>query len=67
MLTRREALDEARQNIATGTSKAAALKDSAQSKEVRELANAVYWIGFGATQIANALTDEGRTNDLPLR
>lgn len=57
MQTRREALEEARANIATGTSKAAELKRNAQSAEVRELAEAVHFIGFGAQQVALALTD----------
>lgn len=58
MQTQREALDEARNNIATGTSKAARLKESAQSEEIRELAAAVHFIGFGAQQIALALTEK---------
>ena len=62
-LTRRQALEEARQNIATGTTTAAHLRDSAESEEVRELARAVHFIGFGAQQIALAFLDE-RIDDL---
>lgn len=58
MQTQREALNEARGNIGVGTSKAIKLKESAESDEIRELANAVYWIGFGAQQIALALTEK---------
>lgn len=39
MLTTTEALNEARGNIAHGTTLAAQLKDSAQSEEVRHVAN----------------------------
>lgn len=59
MATQREALDEAIGNIAFGTSKAAELKRSTQSEEIRELANAVHFIGFGAQQAAMAVRDNG--------
>lgn len=65
MLTTKEALDHARANIAHGTTLAAKLKESAQSDEVRQLAQAVHYIGFGAQEIALALTEPGRVNDLP--
>jgi hypothetical protein len=64
MLSRREALQEARDNIHTGTAIAARLKDSAQSSEMRELAKAIHYIGWGSQQIVDALTDAGRVNDL---
>lgn len=57
MQTRREALDEARLRIATGTSKAADLKRTTESQELRELAEAVHLIGYGAQQIALAFLD----------
>lgn len=65
MLTAKQALEEARSNMAHGTTIAAQLKDSAQSDEVRQLAEAVHFIGFGAQQIVLALTESGRVNDLP--
>ncbi|GAB2747808.1 hypothetical protein GCM10027039_01820 [Terrabacter koreensis] len=65
MLTTKEALDEARSNMAHGTTIAARLKESADSPEVRQLAEALHFIGFGAQQIALALTEPGRVNDLP--
>lgn len=64
MLTRRQAIDEARSNIATGTTEAARLKQEAQSEEIRELAAAVHLIGYGAQQIALAFTEPGRVNDI---
>jgi hypothetical protein len=63
MQTRREALNEGRNNIAEGTTAAAELARSATSDEIWELAKAVHWIGFGAQQIALALT-ESKFNDL---
>lgn len=64
MLTRREALDEARQNIGVGTQKAADLRETASTQELRDLANAIYWIGYGAQQSILAFTERGRVNDL---
>lgn len=63
MLTQRQALEEARNDIAFGTSLAARLKDTAQSPEVRELSKAIHFIGYGSQQIVNAFTDP-RTKDL---
>lgn len=60
MLTQRQALEEARGNIAAGTTIAARLKESSQNPEIRELAKAVHYIGFGSQQIVNAFTDSGR-------
>ena len=54
MLTQRQALEEARGNIACGTSIAARIKETSQNPEIRELAKAVYFIGFGSNQIQNA-------------
>lgn len=65
MLSRKDALEHARSNIAHGTNIAAQLKGSAQSEEIRQLAQAVHYIGFGAQEIVLALTDTGRVNDLP--
>lgn len=48
MLTQRQALEEARGNIACGTSIAARIKETSQNPEIRELAKAVYFIGFGS-------------------
>ena len=59
MLTQRQALEEARGNIACGTSIAARIKETSQNPEIRELAKAVYFIGFGSQQIVNAFTDSG--------
>lgn len=64
MLTQRQALEEARGNIAAGTTIAARLKESSQNPEIRELAKAVHYIGFGSQQIVNAFTDSGRVKDL---
>lgn len=64
MQTQREALDEALGNIRFGTSIAARLKDHAQTEEMRELAKAVHYIGYGAQQIALTFTDRGKIKDL---
>ena len=64
MLTRKEALEEARSNMAHGTSIAARLKESAQDDEVRKLAEAVHFIGYGAQQVVLAFIEQ-RTDDLP--
>ena len=64
MLTQRQALEEARGNIAARTTIAARLKESSQNPEIRELAKAVHYIGFGSQQIVNAFTDSGRVKDL---
>lgn len=64
MLTRKEALLDAIGNMANGTSRAAELKRTAQSEEVRLLAEAVHFIGYGAQQAALAFT-ESRIDDLP--
>ena len=64
MLTQRQALEEARGNIAAGTTIAARLKESSQNPEIRELAKAVHYIGFGSQQIVNAFTDSGRVKYL---
>ncbi len=42
-------------NIEFGTSIAAGLQDSASSREIKELAKAVHFIGFGAQQVAKHL------------
>lgn len=65
MQTTKEALEHARANIAHGTTIAAELKNSAQSDEIRRLADAVHWIGHGAQEIILAFTQQGRVNDLP--
>ncbi|TPH36147.1 hypothetical protein FCO76_05050 [Bifidobacterium longum subsp. longum] len=62
--SQRELLRNALNNIATGTNIAVRLKESAQSAEVRELAKAVHFIGYGAQETILALTDEGRVKDL---
>lgn len=63
MLSRREALQEAIGNMAHGTTIAADLKTRSQDPEVRKLAEAVHFIGFGAQQVALAFT-ESRVDDL---
>ena len=64
MLTRRQQVEEALNNIRTGTSRAARLKETAQNPEVRELATAMHFIGYGAQQAILAFTDRGRVNDI---
>lgn len=65
--TRNELVIEALENMRYGTTIAAQLKQNASSGEVRELAEAVHFIGFGAQQIGLALSDAGRVNDLQLQ
>lgn len=64
MLTQRQTLEEARGNIAHGTGIAARIKETSQNPEIRELAKAIHFIGFGSQQIVNAFTDSGRIKDL---
>lgn len=64
MATKRETLANALQNMATGTSKAAELKRTAKSHEVRQLAEALHFIGHGAQEVALAFL-EPRFDDLP--
>ncbi len=65
MQTQREALNEALDNLRVEEPVAPlGSADHAESEEVRKLARAVHYIGFGAQQIAIALTDRNKTKDL---
>lgn len=62
--SRRELALEGIQKLQTATAKAVPLKNS-DNPEVRELAEAVHLLAFGAQEIGLALTDQGRTTDFP--
>lgn len=63
--TRRELILEGIANCQSATALAVPLKDHSDP-QVAELAKAVHFLAFGAQQIGLALSDQGRTNDLPL-
>ena len=58
--SQRELLGNALSNIDNGTNIAVRVKESAHDPQVRELATAVHFIGYGAQEIVHALIDEGR-------
>lgn len=58
--TPQETYESALANIASGTSKAASVKDSAQSQEMQELAKAVHFIGFGVQQFVQMHLEESK-------
>lgn len=64
MVSQRQELAQALNNIAAGTGIAARLRNTSANPEVRELAKAVHFIGFGAQEIVQALTDSGYIKDL---
>lgn len=53
----KEKLETAINNMSVGTAIAARLKTSASDPEVKELAKAVHFIGYGAQQVALAIKD----------
>lgn len=52
-------------NCQSATSKAIRVRDSTSDPALRELAEAIRFLSFGAQQIGLGLTDEGRHDDLP--
>lgn len=65
MVSRKRMLINALSNVATGNARLARLKDST-NPEIRELATAAHFIGFGVAEALQALTEEDHENDLPL-
>ncbi|MFU0530950.1 hypothetical protein [Gardnerella vaginalis] len=53
----KEKLETAINNMSVGTAIAARLKTSASDPDVKELAKAVHFIGYGAQQAALAIKD----------
>lgn len=64
--TRLELVGDAIQNCQAATAKVARLR-SHGDPVVKELADAIHFLSFGAQQIALALSDENRANDLPVQ
>lgn len=64
MLSQRDKLAHALQIVAEGTSKAERISETSLNPEVRELAKAMHFIGFGAQEVIQALTDSGYIKDL---
>lgn len=52
-------------NCQSAMSKAIRVRDSTNDPALRELAEAIRFLSFGAQQIGLGLTDEGRQDDLP--
>lgn len=66
MLTRKQLILEGIQKAQTATAKLERLKSST-NPEVKELATAMHFLAFGMQEIALAISDEGRVNDLPIQ
>lgn len=64
--TRLETVRAGIQNCKTATDKAARLR-SHSDPAVRDLADAIYFLSYGAQQIGLALSDESRADDLPIQ
>ncbi|UUW91756.1 hypothetical protein [Pimelobacter simplex] len=65
MSTRRNLILEGIENCKLATSRAVDFK-SHPDPAIQSLAEAIHFLSYGAQQIGLALSDEGRTNDLPL-
>ena len=65
MLSRKQLALEGIAKCQKAMEKVVALQERGSSPEIRELANAVRWLSFGVQEIALALTEEGRVDDLP--
>lgn len=66
MLSRLELIREGIQKCQTATAKIERLKGH-QDPAIQELANAIHFLAFGTQEIALALTDQSRVNDLPIQ
>ncbi len=64
--SRLELVQEAIQNCQSATAKVGQLR-SHRDPAVKELADAIHFLSFGVQQIGLALSDQGRTNDLPIK
>lgn len=65
--SRKDIILEGIGNCKSATSKAIHARDSTNDPVLRELAEAVRFLSFGAQQIGLGLADEGRVDDLPRR
>jgi len=66
LLSRKSLILEGIEKCKVATRKAVNLK-SHEDPAIRELAEAVHFLAFGAQEIGLALTDPGRENNLPIR
>lgn len=64
-LTRKQLITEGIQKCQTATAKAVKHKGHSDPA-LKELAEAVHFLAFGMQEIALALTEDGRENDLPI-
>lgn len=64
--TRLDLVREGIQNCQSATAIAVQLKGH-QDPVVQELAKAIHFLSFGAQQIALAISDEGRLDNLPIQ
>lgn len=65
--SRKSIILEGISNCQSATTKAIRARDSTNDPAIRELAEAIRFLSFGAQQIGLGLTDEGRIDDLPRR
>ncbi|MGP5050209.1 hypothetical protein ACTXI9_01745 [Brachybacterium alimentarium] len=63
--SRREIILEGIGNCKSATNKAIHARDSTTDPVLRELAEAIRFLSFGAQQIGHGLADHGRYDDLP--
>lgn len=63
--SRRSIVLEGIENCKSATAKAIHARDSTTDPVIRELAEAVRFLSFGAQQIGLGIADEGRKDDLP--
>ena len=64
--TRLELVREAIQNCQSATAKVRGLRGH-HDPAVKELADAIHFLSYGAQQIALALSDKSRADDLPIQ
>jgi hypothetical protein len=66
MLSRKDLVAEGIQNCQAATAKVSEIRNH-QDPAIRELANAIHFLSFGTQQIALAISDESREDDLPIQ
>ncbi len=64
--SRLDLVREGIQNCQSATAKVSGLR-SHSDPAIKELANAIHFLSFGVQQIALAIADQGRHDDLPIQ
>lgn len=65
LTSRRNLILEGIAKCQTATTKAVEVKNRTQDPDIRQLAEAIHFLSFGAHEMGLALSDESRVNDLP--